>query len=287
MNKDRDKYESLIRNSILFSLDKEKQAVAYKREALKLVEYLYLYLMAINSSKYGEYGLEITQTAHRCINSYSPENGEFLNYFNSAMSKEYKKAYVLKNQSEQHAGVHIPEREQRLIHKFIKLTESRGIYEYTDEIVKNISDATGISEERVKECIVAYQNSFGISDVYVNSDNEEASLFDLIAYDRQTDKEVEEKENAETLLQHIDEVFSKRQERQKTLLSKLLTAKIAQSIIDTPEMFGNLKKCSFYDQEVFYNIAGGIKLTAKDIGTMVGMSEQSVSRAYKNFIVLL
>ena len=52
-------------------------------------------------------------------------------------------------------------------------------------------------------------------------------------------------------------------------------------------MLGPFEKCSFYDQEVFDNIAGGIKLTAKDIGTMVGMSEQSVSRAYKNFIVLL
>lgn len=43
MGKSRVEYENLIRNSILFSLDRNTQATAYKREALKLVEYLYLY----------------------------------------------------------------------------------------------------------------------------------------------------------------------------------------------------------------------------------------------------
>ena len=67
MGKSRVEYENLIRNSILFSLDRNTQATAYKREALKLVEYLYLYLVSINADKYTEFGLEITETANRCI----------------------------------------------------------------------------------------------------------------------------------------------------------------------------------------------------------------------------
>ena len=94
MGKSRVEYENLIRNSILFSLDRNTQATTYRREALKLVEYLYLYLVAINADKYTEFGLEITETANRCIKNYTADAGDFLNYFNSAISKEYRKAYI-------------------------------------------------------------------------------------------------------------------------------------------------------------------------------------------------
>ena len=40
MSYDRDKYEKLINSSLLFSLDSEKEHIAYRREALKMVEYL-------------------------------------------------------------------------------------------------------------------------------------------------------------------------------------------------------------------------------------------------------
>lgn len=45
---EKDKYERLIDSSSLFSLDKEKERTAYKREALKMVEHLYCYLMSVN-----------------------------------------------------------------------------------------------------------------------------------------------------------------------------------------------------------------------------------------------
>ena len=41
MKYDREAYERLILHSPVFSLDKEKDISAYKREALKLVEYIY------------------------------------------------------------------------------------------------------------------------------------------------------------------------------------------------------------------------------------------------------
>ena len=94
MGKSRVEYENLIRNSILFSLDRNTPATTYRREALKLDEYLYLYLVAINADKYTEFGLEITETANRCIKNYTADAGDFLNYFNSAISKEYRKAYL-------------------------------------------------------------------------------------------------------------------------------------------------------------------------------------------------
>ena len=67
MAKDKTEYEKLIRSSTLFTLDRDTQSTAFRREALKMHENLYLYLMSINSEKYAEFGLEIIETANRCI----------------------------------------------------------------------------------------------------------------------------------------------------------------------------------------------------------------------------
>ena len=84
MNYDKDEYEQLIDSSLLFTFDRESEHIAYRREALKMVEYLYCYLMAENIRKYEPFGVEIVDTAKRCIENYKPELGRFLNYFSSA-----------------------------------------------------------------------------------------------------------------------------------------------------------------------------------------------------------
>ena len=90
---DRERYEKLIIQSSLFSLDKEIDESAYKREALKMVEYLYCYLLGINEQKYEPYGYEITVVAKRCINGFKGEKGEFLHYFNAAWKQKIKHIY--------------------------------------------------------------------------------------------------------------------------------------------------------------------------------------------------
>lgn len=288
MSKSRIEYETLIRNSILFSLDRETQTVAYKREALKMVEYLYLYLTSINAEKYSEYGLEITQTANRCIKNYTKESGDFLNYFNKAISKEYRKAYSKKRFCEQHGGVHIPEQEQRIINKFIKLAEAQGVYDLSGDLVNNISEATGINKERVYECISLYQNSFVVDDICKDEDGNECSLFDYISSDKLTDDAVVELDAAKEVLDRIDNVFQKRQQRQKPLLSKLITAKISEQLQSEETLLSIAAKMSFFDKEVYEVVLEkGSPPTAREIGENLGLSEQSVSRTFKTFVSLL
>ena len=253
-----------------------------------MVEYLYLYLTSINEDKYSEYGLEITQTAHRCIKNYTSEAGDFLNYFNAAMAKEYRKAYAIKHQAEQHGGVHIPEQDQRIIRKILKMAESQGTYDFDDNFICKISEVTGINEKQVKEYIVSYQNSFVVNDTYTNDDGEEGSLFDYIPATDGADNELLEIESATELLEKIDIIFSKRQERQKPLLSKLLTAKIIKQLIDYPDLFVVAKKTAFFNNEIYeQTLKHGNPPTAKEIGESSGLSEQSVSRSYKVFVSLL
>lgn len=82
---DKEKYEKLISETQLFSIDRDKQSVLYRKESLKLVEYLYCYLLAINKEKYEPYGCEIVDVATRCINGYD-NSGDFIHYFNAAWS---------------------------------------------------------------------------------------------------------------------------------------------------------------------------------------------------------
>lgn len=288
MNKSRIDYENLIRNSILFSLDRNTQATAFRREALKMVEYLYLYLNSVNSERYKEFGLEITETANRCIKNYVPGNGDFLNYFNAAIAKEYRKAFAQQQYAEHHGGIHIPEDDLRLIRKYIRFAETKGSYEFDDDTIDAIALATGINKEKIIDCITLYQNSYVTSDTYTTDDGSEGSLFDLIPSNQNDETGILEMEDAKDFLEHINEIFKTRQERQKPLLSRLLTAKIALRLAEDDRLLGYGRHMAFFDEEMYSMCCDrGTPVTAKEIGAKLGVSEQSVSRTYKVFISLI
>lgn len=288
MNKSRIDYENLIHNSILFSLDRNTQATAFRREALKIVEYLYLYLNAINSDKYKEFGLEITETANRCIKNYVPGSGDFLNYFNAAIAKEYRKAFAQQQLAEHHGGIHIPEDDLRLIRKYIKFAEAKGSYEFDDTTVEAISSATGIGRDKIIDCITLYQSSYVTGDTYTADDGTEGSLFDLIPSNPNDESSILEIADAQELLEHINEIYTTRQERQKPLLAKLLTAKIALRLSEDERLLRHGRQMAFFDEEVYsMSCNRGIPVTAREIGSKLGVSEQSVSRTYKVFISLI
>ncbi|MGE9892644.1 hypothetical protein ACQRDF_10170 [Lachnospiraceae bacterium SGI.054] len=288
MNKSRIDYENLIRNSILFSLDRKNQATAFRREALKMVEYLYLYLNSINSERYKEFGLEITETANRCIKNYRPEAGDFLNYFNAAIAKEYRKAIAKKQLAENHGGVHIPEDDLRIIRKYIKFAETKGAYGFDDATVDAIVAATGITKEKIIECITLYQNSYVTSDAYTTDEGLEGSLFDLIPTNQNEETGILEIEDARNFLEHINEIFKTRQKRQKPLLSMLLTSKMALRLSEDDKLLEFCRNMEFFDEEIYStSCSRGTPVTAREIASKFRVSEQSVSRSYKMFISLI
>ena len=75
------------------------------------------------------------------------------------------------------------------------------------------------------------------------------------------------------------------QERQKRLLSMLLTVEVVKAFNeDIDKAKEILCDKEFYNEEVFdYYTNNGELLTAKQIGVICGVSEQSLSRTYKNF----
>ena len=288
MNKSNIDYEILIRNSILFSLDRHTQATAFRREALKLVEYLYLYLNSFNLDKYKEFGLEITETANRCIKNYTSETGDFLNYFNAAISKEYRKAYARKHLAEQHCGVHIPENDKRIIRKYIKYAEVRGSYELDSEVVDAIVFATSIAKEKIIDCVTHYYLSFSKSDTYTKEEGTEGSLFDLLPSVLNSTEDLNQSEDAKDFLKHINEIYRTRQARQKILLARMLTAKIAFRLMEDTTLLRYAQTLEFFDESIYLDsCVRKSPISAREIGTSLGISEQSVSRTYKGFISLI
>lgn len=274
----RETYEKLIKASPLFQLDRDKEPTAYKREAIKMTEYLYCYLLSVNENKYIEFGLEITDTARRCINNYNADNGEFLSYFNAAWAKEYRRAFGKRQAEQFRGGMHITEDDQILVNKYLRFIEK-----YTEEydetkVIPAIAEALNISVEKVRD-IIRLNSISTVSGDAINEDEETGSIFEFIGEETDEDAKYE----VEELFVKIEKEFNKLQQRQKRLISKLITLKIADSLQASEELYEETIRYSFFDMEA-YDMSKDGPLTNKAIASQCGVSEQSASRSLKTFI---
>ncbi len=282
MKRSKQEYEEAIRSSILFSLDKEKDIVAYKREALKMVEMLYCYMLTINT-KYAEFGLEITETANACIKNYNSDAGDFLNYFNRAMSLSYNKARSKKRFAEMHAGAHISESERRIIGRYIHFAEQKGNYDLSEEDLQLIAESSGLDILELREYISAYNNSFLEDTIAYNNDGEEIDILDLIPVDGSIETEIESESAALDLLKHIDALIKSKRPSHRDLLSKLFTRYTILALSDNQAVFSEARKLSFFDNSMVDLFVTGNLPNAKEIGAALGMSEANVSMICKRF----
>lgn len=278
----REKYEQLILASPLFSLDRERDRVAYQREARKMAEYLYCYLLAINEDRYIEYGLEIMETANRCIENYDPVTGDFLHYFNAAMKQEYIRASAKRRMQEMRGGIHVSDEDERSIRKMLNLLKSRGITEPTSEQIAVIAETLEITVEKVNEVLRINAEAVAFSDAATNDDGEEISLFDTIASDENIEQSVISADNCRVVLENIQMAYDGCQERQKPILSAMLTAKIAEVVCqcEIPVVQFN-----FVDKQMLTEyIQTGALPTQRELAARFGKNEASLSRTLKEFL---
>lgn len=280
---DKDEYEKLIDSSRLFSLDKENERTAYKREALKMVEYLYCYLMGVNASKYEPYGMEIVDTAKHCIVNYNPDAGRFLNYFYSAWKQTYGHLVGKELVRETFKGIHFTEDEERNFKKYMRLAQTIGLNIESPEFRKRVAEAMGISVGEV-ENLQNIINSKPTSSSYVNEEGEEYSLIDQIDSGKCTDEGIIQYEAAIEFLELLELTYAQLQERQKPMLAMLITSKIALLVNEDERLLEFLKSKSFYDESIFAeSLQRGEQIQAKEIAEKFGVGEASVSRTWKTF----
>ena len=276
----KEKYEKLIKNSSLFVLDKEKEYIAYKREAIKMVEYLYCYLLAINEKKYIDYGLEISKTANYCINNYKSDVGGFLNYFNKAWANEYRRASGRRIAEEYRCGIHISDDEQRLISRFLKFARKRNANYKYEEVIEIGAKALGVDKDRIIEIIKIINGTQVISDIFVDEDGEEKSLFELIPIEQDCDLD----DSFHCTCKRIENIFNTLQERQKKLISKIITLKVIEKATLEDRQLEELRQYSFFDIGIYQGVISKQEINIRHIAQQCGVSEQSASRSYKNFL---
>ena len=281
----REEYENLINNSPLFEIDKESSPALYKSEERKFIDNLYLYYSNYVYRKDLD-GLVFMRTAKECIKYYAKEKGEFLHLFNSSMKRDLHIAKAKEIIEEKRQGIRVSNEDDKLIRKIIALANSKGLDIYDLTVQQKISRALNIELSRLQELLRINDDAVAVSSTVTNEDGDEVELFDLQSSHEKTAEDKLADESAFiTLVERIDDVFITVQDRQKKLLSMLLTVEIIKACNEDLDKAKNiLTGKELFDEEVFdYYEKHGELPTAKQIGEILGVSEQSLSRTYKNF----
>ena len=284
----REEFENLINNSPLFSIDKENNSELYKTEKYNLFTLLtdYYRIYVFPHKPLDEYSFTLMTTAAECIKYYNVAKGEFLHLFNKAMKRDLSIAKAKEIIDSHRHGIRLTAYDEQMISKFVSFARSKNLDIHDCTVQEKIALAFGIKAERVAELICINDNAVVVSATVTNDDGDEVELFDLKAdKEDSAEQKIISSDSFNELIIFIDIVFKAVQERQKKVLSLLLTADVVKSLEYDIERAANLLSGrEFFNVQIieWYNAHGDVP-TAKQIGEMCGLSEQSLSRTYKNF----
>lgn len=273
-------YERLITESKLFSLNKETESVAFRKESYKMVEYLYCYLLAQNEKKYEPFGCEITEVAVRCINNYDESKGVFLHYFNAAWKLEY--SHLCGNQAvdDRLHGVKITESEKRAIKKYLRYEASLGKDLSRRELCEAIAEIFDQPIEVVSEIaeLVEYRM---VDNEIMDDDGGRTSLFDQLSDGHLVEENLLTSARVEEILTAVESAFLSLQQRQMPIISDMMTIRLASTIV---EVGVDASSYSFISEEVLRQYSKNQLPSQRTIAEKYGKNEASVSRTVKEFI---
>lgn len=283
-----ERYETEIASSVLFSLDKEKQPTAYSREVRKMTNHLIEYLYAVDEAYYANFGVEIMKTIASCIGKYSSEKGQFLHYFRASIKTACVYATAEQKASERRGGLHITAKVKKLMPQVAKYLEKKGIDpdRIEEEQITFVADYFGQSEKVIRDVIEANQFSNVVYDKKTNVDGETLSVFDLISSGEAVDARLKTEEHCKEILNQIELAFSHCQERQKPLLSELLTARLCESeIFDDTDLHIAYSDYTFINKNVVREyILNHTIFSDAEIALKYEKYAESVSRTLKEFL---
>lgn len=275
MGRDRQKYEEKIEHSPLFSL--ERGTSAYERELYNMEEYLYRYLMAVDETKYGPWGCEIVETSIRCIRSYDPERSVFLHYFNRAWKKTYQQLLAEQRGEKQLRGLKISKEDWRNVWKYRRLLESTGVSPENADVHRRLAEEMNISVQKLR----GIMQMSAVSVLEDDRSQESGGVLELLADGTLIERQLLSEEELQSLLATVEAVFKGLQERQKPLLSELLTARICPVLPDVCLR----DRFSFMDTELVKTYARtGTVPTQESLARKYGRDAASISRTINQFL---
>ena len=221
-----------------------------------------------------------------CIKYYDKDKGEFLHLFNSSMKRDLHIAKAKEIIEEKRRGIRVSNEDDKLIRKIIALTNSKGLDVHDLTVQQKISKALNLELSRLQELLLINDDAVAVSSTVINDDGDEVELFDLqSSHEKNAEDRLADDSAFVSLVEKINGVFNTVQDRQKKLLSMLLTVEIIKACDEDLDKARQVLGCKeLFNEEVFdYYEKHGELPTAKQIGEILGVSEQSLSRTYKNF----
>lgn len=284
----REEYENLINNSPLFEIDEESAPMLYKAERYNFLTHLtdYYRFYIYPNKPLDFYSMTLILTANECIKYYNRGKGQFLHLFNTAMKRELHIAKAIEIIEEKRQGIKLSKEDDKLIRKVIMFAKSKNLDIYDSATQEKISDALNIDIAKLQELILTNDNAVGVPSTIINEDGDEIELFDIQPNkEKNAEEKIVERDSLNDRLKDIEAEYLDAQDRQKKILSMLLTAEIIKSqgldLIKT-------NRFAFFNKDILDYFEINQKLpTAKIIGELCGVSEQSISRTYKNFKIKL
>ncbi len=277
---DKEKYEELIKASPLFDIDRDSQSTIYRKESMKMVEYLYCYLLAINENKYEPYGCEIVDVATRCINGFD-KIGDFLHYFNVAWKNEY--SHICGNEAidNKFHGMKLSEQERRDVKKYMRLVNRCNPEWSTLQKYMKVAELMEMSVDAIK-AIATTSDTKVVGEYTKNDEGDEVGAFDLLSDDFLIESYFESLASLSDMMDKIEETFNCLQERQKPIVADMMTIKIGNEIYEIEKLS---KKYSFISEDISKQIKlTGIIPSQRDIAAKYGKNEASISRTMKDFL---
>lgn len=303
-DKIRKQLEDKINNSTLFTIDR-KDAVLFAQTKNSFLLDL-IKLMEISRDDYEECLREIMETAKYSIENYNANKGLFLNNFNFWLAKKIKTKKGKERSDKCRKGIKISKKTDETIRKILNYIKFRNIdiNKISQKKINDIAEGLGISPKQVNKAILANHDAVALlGDAPLkNGETDSGTLLDSITYDEEIDtseiaaKKVAKKTIADVsaLRVHIlsiDEVFRKKQERTKKLLSKILTVWIFKKIrkiedidLDVIDKIFADADIKFVDSKIYKNFISSKKVpTQRKIAEMFGRHEADISRTLRKF----
>lgn len=277
MGYDRKEYEEKIKASPLFTLDKDTEYTAYKRELSDMIENLCCYALSGRWAAYEPFGLEILILVTECIKNYNASKGEFLHYFNAAWKRERFRIDRDQREDEKYRGLHVVEDDRRSLRQYETLKQNSPNYG-TEAFYDTVSAAKGWSKEKIQK-LEGQSSTTVYSDTYINEEGEEQSRWDMIPSRKDFVDELASREDAEEALRTIEEEYNRLQERQKAIISDVMTKEICPAV-DCEKIL----HYSFVNKSMVQSWLKSGKLpTQREIAEKYGRNEASISRTRKEF----
>ena len=198
---------------------------------------------------------------------------------NSAWKQEYSHIMGKKLEEEKYRGLRITEEDRRAVRKYIKLAQQMRMDCRADQLFEKLSLAMNLPIERIIE--LAQLNSVTVgSDSYIGDNGEEQSLWDQIRGNENVSQGIEAAEDIQKLLRRLERAYESLQQRQKPIVSDMITAKICTFLTEA-----EAGKFTFISESVLERYRkNGTVPTQRDIAQKYGRDEASISRTINNFL---